>query len=197
MRARLALAASGVALELREILLKNKPQAMLQISPKSTVPVLQLANAQVMEESIEIMLWALRQNDPLELLPAKHSKIMMNLIDVNDFEFKSKLDKYKYSDRHPQKSRLAYRQDCEFFLQSLDNRLTEQAFLMANSLSLADLAIFPFIRQFAAVDQQWFDCCPYKALRKWLTKQMESNLFGLIMKKYKPWVVPQMPLIVF
>ncbi|MDQ7048455.1 MAG: glutathione S-transferase [Enterobacterales bacterium] len=197
MRARLAIAASGIKVELREILLKNKPQAMLEISPKATVPVMQLTNGAVIDESIEVALWALQQNDPLELISAGDNNRQLELIATNDFEFKPKLDQYKYAVRFPQKSIQSYRQESEFFLQNLNDRLSIHAFLMGEQLSLADLAIFPFIRQFAAVDRPWFESSPYVALVSWLKQRVESSLFIQIMQKYKPWVAVKTPLIVF
>ena len=197
MRARLAIAASGIKVEIREILLKNKPQAMRHISPKATVPVLQLTNGAVIDESLEVMRWALQQNDPLGLLHSDDNKQSMKLIAALDYEFKPKLDQYKYAVRFPQKSMQIYRQESEFFLQNLNDRLSIHPFLLGEKLSLSDLAIFPFIRQFAAVDPLWFDSSPYKALNNWLKKHLESTLFIQIMQKYKPWVAAKKPLIVF
>jgi len=143
-RARLAIKISGIKVELREILLKDKPKEMLEISPKGTVPVLLLPDDLVIDESREIMMWALTQNDPenwLESIDKSNS-----LIDQNDNEFKPHLDHYKYADRFPEYSKENYREQTNAFLKQLDQRLNESRYLISDKISLADMAIFPFIR---------------------------------------------------
>lgn len=190
MRARLAIAYSGQSVQLREIILKEKPAHMLQLSSKATVPVLQLSNQDVLDESLDIMVWALSQHDPDAWLTADiHS--MLALIDENDFEFKGWLDKYKYADRFPEYCPTYYREQAEDFLLDLEQRLTISNYLFSNNISLADMAIFPFIRQFASVDKQWFEQSPYPNLRNWLSLLIDSPLFQSCMQKYPTWLSNQ------
>ncbi len=188
MRARLAIESSGTQLELREILLKDKPIQMTSVSEKATVPVLVLADGEVIDESLAIMYWALQQHDPDNLLAAKDEVEISQLIEMNDVQFKPLLDKYKYAVRFLEKSQHEYRKEGEFFLQELESRLIKSSFLLGRQLSLADIAIFPFIRQFAAVNRGWFDNCEFDYLKKWLEDRVESAEFDRIMIKYKPWV---------
>jgi len=205
MRARLALRVSGLALELREIVLKNKPQAMLDISPKATVPVLQLAAvgasaAVVIDESFDIMQWALTQSDPEHWLAA-WGKESQALVEENDRIFKTHLDHYKYADRFPEQRAEVYRQRGEVFLSDLEVRLLSHScagrrgYLMGTSVSLADMAIFPFVRQFAHVDKTWFEQSPYPALIDWLNELLKSDIFRSIMVKLKPWQPNNAPLL--
>ncbi len=195
-RARMALAQAGLAVELREVLLKDKPAAMLELSPKATVPVLQPANEQVIDESKHIMQWALNQHDPQGWLDAD-PEITRQLVHENDNGFKAALDRYKYHTRHPEQSREHYRARGEQFLQALENRLGENdgAGLTRASTALADIAIFPFIRQFAGADAGWFGSAPYPRLRQWLDGLVNGELFLRVMHKYKPWQPEQAPLI--
>ncbi|WP_342669264.1 glutathione S-transferase [Endozoicomonas arenosclerae] len=190
MRARLALTYSGSELEHREILLKNKPQAMLEASPKGTVPVLVLPEGKVIDESLDIMLWALAVNDPQNWLPesSEDKSAIMALIKKNDFEFKSQLDRYKYADRHPEHPMEYYRSQGELFLEQLDSLLSNQDYLMGDKLTLADMAIAPFIRQFAHVDRDWFYSTRYENLQQWLKAFLESKLFIQIMIKHPVWL---------
>lgn len=190
MRARLAIAVSGVFVEHREIVLRNKPQAMLAISPKGTVPVLQLVDGRVIEQSFDIMLWALAWNDPQQWLQGEKSlsDAAKVLIDTNDGPFKFWLDRYKYADRYPEHSAEYYRQQGEEFLQSLERLLGVQQYLVGASLSIADMAIFPFIRQFAAVDKAWFAASDYVRLQQWLDERLRSDLFSEVMFKRDCWV---------
>ncbi len=197
MRGRLALAYAGISVELREILLKDKPQAMLDISPKGTVPVLQLPDGQIIDESIDVMHWALAQNDPDGwLLPEQ--ELTAELIEQNDGPFKDALDRYKYHVRFPEHSREHYRALGEVFLQKLETLLedTQGKGLLRDRDSLADLAIFPFIRQFANTDNQWFESAPYPLLQNWLGQHVQSELFARVMKKYPLWVPGQDALVV-
>lgn len=193
MRARLAIAVSGVVVEYREIALRNKPQAMLDISPKGTVPVLQLADGRVIEQSVDIMLWALESNDPQQWLHGEKSlsDAAKILIDTNDGAFKFWLDRYKYADRYPEHPAHYYRQQAEKFLQYLESLLEMQAYLCGAHLSIADMAIFPFIRQFAAVDKTWFAASDFVRLQKWLDEQLLSDLFSAAMVKRDYWVLPE------
>jgi len=190
MRARLAIAYSQQYVQLREIVLKEKPPEMLQLSSKGTVPVLQLSNGEVLAESLDIMAWALSEHDPDNWL-AGDLHGMLALIDKNDFEFKTNLDRYKYADRFPEQSEVYYREQCEYFLVRLEQRLSINNYLFSAQLSLADIAIFPFIRQFAAVDKQWFTQSPYPHLQKWLDKLINTPLFHACMQKYPTWLDSQ------
>lgn len=187
MRARLAIAEAGVVVDLREIELRNKPQEMLAVSPKGTVPVLALANGSVIDESLDIMFWALAQNDPVGWLETAHLNDAKQLIAWNDGEFKYHLDRYKYADRYPEFSGPHYRQQGELFLTELELRLNQNQYLCGHHFSLADAAILPFIRQFAAVDANWFERSPYPAIRQWLNHFLASELFAVVMTKYPPW----------
>jgi glutathione S-transferase len=192
LRARLAIAVSGVCVEHREVALSNKPQAMLAISPKGTVPVLQLVDGRVIEESLDIMLWALALNDPQRWLQGEKSlpDAAKELIDTNDGPFKFWLDRYKYADRYPDYPAEHYRQQAEEFLQHLESLLGVQEYLLGAHLSIADMAIFPFIRQFAAVDKAWFAASDYGRLQRWLDEQLVSELFSEVMVKRDCWVPP-------
>lgn len=183
MRARMALSYAGIAVEIREISLKHKPAHMLQVSPKATVPVLVLPSGQVIDQSLEIMQWALQQHDADGWLSAdpQHSAL---LIAENDGSFKQSLDHYKYAVRFPQHSAEDYRQQGELFLAKLELLLQQSSFLLGNTISLADIAIFPFIRQFAAVDNHWFEAADYTKLKCWLQQLLDSTLFKRVMVKY-------------
>lgn len=190
-RARLGILFAGLKVELREVVLKNKPAQMLAISPKGTVPVLELAedeNAerQVIEESREIVEWALHQSDPHGLLNV--DLVSANaLIDRNDNEFKHWLDRYKYADRYPEQTQLEYRQQGEVFLQALEDLLVKSKYLLGDAISVADISIMPFVRQFAHVDRETFYTLPYPHLQHWLTQWLEHSVFQQAMLKYKPW----------
>ncbi|HUH58362.1 MAG TPA: glutathione S-transferase [Pseudomonadales bacterium] len=192
MRARLSLVFAGLQVELREIVLRNKPAQMLAISPKGTVPVLELlanddANENVViEESREILEWALKQNDPQGLLSVEPEKANA-LIDQNDNEFKQWLDRYKYADRYPEMTELEYRQKGEAFLQVLEELLTNNKYLLGSNISMADIGIMPFVRQFAHVNRDVFYSLPYPNLQQWLKDWLEHPIFKQVMIKYPPW----------
>lgn len=187
MRARMGLYSSGMTVELREVVLKDKPQHMLEISPKGTVPVLLLNNGHVLEESTDILNWALDQNDP-ERLKDEDQELAQRLIQQNDGSFKAALDRYKYPNRFPDEDCSTARDDGQAILQQLDENIqNNDGFLASRKLSRADIAIFPFIRQFAHVDREWFYGLPLPNLQKWLRERLESNLFKAIMPKYKQW----------
>ena len=191
MRARLGIVFAGQKVELREIVLKNKPAQMLAISPKGTVPVLELvasdgSGRQVVEESKEILEWALQQNDPQGLLDIDPASANA-LIERNDNEFKHWLDRYKYADRHPELSQLKYRQQGEIFLQALEDLLARNKYLLGDTISIADIGIMPFVRQFAHVDREVFFRLPYPNLQKWLTNWLEHPAFHQVMARFRPW----------
>jgi len=183
MRARMAIASSGIQVILREVSLRDKPQSLLDISLKATVPVLLTAEKRVIDESLDIMLWALQQSDPNAWL----KNINYALIENNDGPFKLWLDRYKYADRYPEQSQQFYRQQGEQTLLMLEQTLIDSAFLSGNSVTLTDIAIFPFIRQFVSVEQSWFEQAPYTKTRQWLDDLLTSELFQLTMHKYSPW----------
>lgn len=185
MRARLALVYAGIRVELREIALRNKPEQLLVISPKGTVPVLHLRDGRVIDESLDIMQWALAQHDPKHWLAMTEDS--RRLIAWNDGDFKYFLDRYKYADRYPDYPMQYYRQQAEVFLAELEGRLRACRYLSGKGFSLADAAIFPFIRQFAAVDDKWFQAGAYPALKIWLDDLSASALFNAVMLKYPVW----------
>jgi glutathione S-transferase len=181
MRARMALRYSGVPVEIIEVSLKAKPAEMLAISPKGTVPVLD-AGGQVIDESLEIMRWALAQNDPDNWLLGGDSRIA-ELIEANDQVFKVHLNRYKYAERYPEQPMEVYRAEGALFLQQLDELLEGRDYLLTDHPCLADIALLPFVRQFAHVDRDWFATTPYQRLQTWLQRFLESDLFTAIMKK--------------
>ncbi len=191
MRARLGIYLSNTCVDLREIVLKHKPQPMLDASPKGTVPVLLLANGEVIEESLDIMCWALQQSDPNNLLLAgnqRQQEIARALIETNDNEFKPWLDKYKYADRHPERCEQFYREQGERFIDQLETLLGKHQHLLGKCMSIADIAIFPFIRQFAGVNTTWFQQAPYPNVQRWLSAHIDSQPFKAIMNKYPTWL---------
>ena len=187
MRARLGILFAELQVELREIALKNKPSQMLAISPKGTVPVLQLTDGAVIEESRDIMVWALEQTDPHGLLNAAVLHQSHTLLDQNDNEFKHWLDRYKYADRHIEMTQTEYRQRGEEFLQVLEELLTKNSYLLGDSPTIADIGIMPFVRQFAHVDRDVFYSLPYPNLQRWLQHWLQHPLFLQAMTKFPLW----------
>jgi glutathione S-transferase len=181
MRARMALRYSAIPVDIVEVSLKAKPAEMLAISPKGTVPVLN-AGGQVIDESLEIMRWALAQHDPQGWLLDGDARIA-ELIEANDQGFKMQLNRYKYAERYPQQPMEVYRAEGALFLQKLNEMLKDRDYLLAERPSLADIALLPFVRQFAHVDREWFAQTPYVRLQAWLQRFLESELFTSIMKK--------------
>jgi glutathione S-transferase len=194
MRARMALKYSGIKVELREIDLDRPPEALLDISENATVPVLHLPDGTVFDESWDIVQWAVKQNDP-DLWLGENDQYLVEsdmLLEINDYSFKQDLDHYKYADRYPEHPMETYREQGEEFLQELEDQLSATRYLLADRLSIADIAIFPFIRQFAMVDEAWFEQAPYPNLRQWLSgfvdaDQYEGRLFSSVMNKYELW----------
>ncbi len=183
MRARMAIAVSGVKVELREVALRDKPAELGEVSPKATVPVLVLQNGAVIDESLDIMRWALGHSDPEGWLLRDDAV----LIAVNDGPFKKALDGYKYPDRVGAADGLAGRAQALVHLVALDDRLARNRFLHGPTCGLSDIALFPFVRQFAAVDQAWFGNQPLQALQAWLNELTRSALFDSIMQRYPQW----------
>ena len=184
MRARMGLVCAGVQCHVHEVVLRDKPPHMLAISPKGTVPVLQVTKDSVIDESLDIMRWALSQNDPEGLLQCDMREALA-LVNDNDGEFKRALDRYKYPNRYPEEDCTGARRQGGLFLQKLETRLKENKNLLSDWQTLADIAIFPFIRQFANVDRAWFDACDLPYLQKWLAAKLEGALFSQIMQKHK------------
>lgn len=190
MRARLALYASKTDYEHREIVLRNKPPQLLQASPKGTVPVFITKNGDVIDESLDIMLWALKSNDPMDLLfesDAATLNVMLGLVNQSDNEFKPLLDRYKYPNRYELDSGEPARDEAVIWLNKLNDMLEQHDYLFDDKVRLADYAIAPFVRQFAHVDRDWFFDQPWANLIKWLNAFLESDNFNNIMQKYKPW----------
>ena len=185
MRARMALAASGAEVMLREVLLKDKPVELLAASPKATVPVLVLSDGQVIEESLDIMQWALEYRDPLGWLDGV--ALDSEWISKCDGDFKHWLDRYKYAERHPEHSAEGYRKNAEGFIQKLEEQLSVSDWMGGDAANAVDIALFPFIRQFAGVDPSWWQNAPYPSVRRWLENWLNSELFSAIMIKYRRW----------
>lgn len=192
MRARLALQASGIVYEHREVALKAKPAEMLKASPKGTVPVLCLASGEVLEQSLDIMQWALVQQDPHGWLPvSEQAKASADaLIAVNDGEFKANLDRYKYPQRFGLNDGLTHRELGAAWLRELDWQLQTASHLSGECWGLADACIAPFVRQFARTDRAWFDAQPWRHLSSWLTTFETSEAFAAVMHKHPLWVSP-------
>ena len=189
MRARMALSYAGIQVEIREIALREKPAHMLAVSPKGTVPVLVLASNEVLEQSLDIMDWALQQSDVDEWIIQDQAgqKLTADLIATNDGAFKKSLDKYKYAIRFPENPPEIYRAQGEEFLQRLEILLQQNTYLCRNTISKADVAIFPFVRQFSMVDENWFERADYLLLKAWLNGLLNSQLFLGVMQKYPVW----------
>lgn len=191
MRARLAIFKAQQTVLLRDLVLSNKPAEMIAVSPKGTVPVLVLTNGRVIEESLEVMLWALQQTDPDDLfhcddegaLPA-----MLSLISTFDNDFKTSLEAYKCAKRYQEDNVDECRIVCQQYIEQLEQRLTEHRFLMSDKESLADIALVPFIRQFARVERQWYLQSPYPKVRRWLNSYLQSPVFTKVMAKHPLWV---------
>jgi glutathione S-transferase len=197
MRARLAVAAGQVQCQLREVVLRNKPQTMLSASPKGTVPVLVLSTGEVIEESLDIMLWALQQNDPGQWLSPEHESVemMMALIASCDQVFKYHLDRYKYPQRYEDTESEPHGQAGVAWLKQLETRLQSSRYLFGERPCLADMAIMPFVRQFARTDLHWFNAQALTHVNAWLSAWLDSPLFLRIMEKYKPWEEGDPPIV--
>lgn len=208
MRARLGILLARQSVLIRAVVTKNKPKEMLEISPKGTVPVLIIAHDEtniempnskgelaegsvIIDESLDIMLWALKLNDPQDLLYAKKEgalEEMLSLIKTNDKQFKPNLEVYKLAKRFHKDSEVKDRELCEMFVAGLEVRLEEHDYLMGDRASLADYALLPFVRQFARVDRKWYLQSPYPRLRNWLDRHLHVPLFTKAMAKYPLWL---------
>lgn len=185
MRARLGIWSSGLAVELREIVLRDKPQDMLIASPKGTVPVLVLADGAVIEESRDIMVWALTQSDPEAVFAGSDDP----LIDECDGPFKAALDRYKYPEKYDggMDDREYQREIGADFLRELDFHIEGKSGLGGDRLTFVDYAILPFVRQYAHVDLEWFMTRDWPHLIRWLEAFKGSPRFDAIMQKHAPW----------
>ena len=187
MRARMALKYAGIELEHREIALREKPKSMLLASPKGTVPVL-CVDGKVFDQSLDIMRWALDNADP-DGWKNVNSEIANSWIEKNDGEFKALLDQYKYPNRYPELNpEEVLNTAIEFMLKPMETNLQQTKHLIGDQISWVDVAIFPFIRQFAAVNPQRFEDLPLPATRKWLSQHIESELFHSVMEKHPTWL---------
>ena len=197
MRARLAIAASGQQVVLREILLRDKPAAFVAASPKATVPVLQLADGTVIDESRDIMMWALNQSDPDAWLAVwqRDQDAALRFLDQLDGPFKAHLDRYKYASRYDKSAAMLHRDSGAAFLADLDRTLSGQAALSGAAAGLLDYASLPFVRQFRIADPQWFDAQPWPLLHRWLAAFLTSPRFAGIMHKYVPWDAAASPVL--
>jgi len=194
MRARLAILMSQQSVLIRAIVMQNKPAEMLALSPKGTVPVLVLSTesgTHVIDESLDIMLWALNLSDPDNLLYADDEKAlpeMLAIINENDQHFKPNLERYKRAKRFHGDDEEECRLQCEPFIQALEQRLSQHLFLMGPTPSLLDFALLPFVRQFSRVNKQLYRHGPYTHLKKWLEHHLQSQLFAKAMLKYPLWL---------
>ena len=187
MRARMALKYSGIEFEHREIELRNKPKSMLLASPKGTVPVL-CVNGLVLDQSIDIMRWALEQSDPDEWLKVD-ATLAQQWIERNDGPFKVLLDQYKYPNRFPElKQAEVLDSASKLMLEPTEAALQSKLYLLGSDLSWVDIAIFPFVRQFSMVNLQKFNDLPFPKTKQWLNQLLESELFNAVMSKYPVWV---------
>ncbi len=180
----MALRCAEIKVEIREISLRDKPAELLKISPKGTVPVLVTGNGMVIDESLDIMRWALSQYDPHGWLSRVGSEEHQAWIISNDTSFKHWLDRYKYAERYPEFDRNHYRDEgLSCLVYKMENHLSKHPFLGGDQAGLSDVAIFPFIRQFAAVDSAWFEASPCISTNKWLKYWLQSELFNQVMEK--------------
>jgi glutathione S-transferase len=191
MRARLAVLISGTAVELREVKLRDKPTQLLDVSPKATVPVLVLPSGRVIDESLDIMHWALAQNDPFNWLSGEDNI----LITSNDGPFKMALDRYKYPHRFGLTESISDRTKGLEWLTRLDDRLLKNTWLVGEVCTVSDIAIFPFVRQFVATDREWFATQTLVHLDDWLNRLTESDLFCAAMTRYAPWKLGDAPIL--
>jgi len=187
-RARLALCQAGVPVELREVDLKQKPAALLAVSPQATVPVLDAGPGRVLTQSLDIMRWALSQADDARWLQAGDRPTPRRLVATTDSDFKHWLDRYKYAERYPERGPDAYRDEgVRCLIDPLETALRSTGHLGGDGPCWADAAVFPLVRQFAAVDAAWWAAAPWPATRQWLTRWQGSPLFAACMHRYPLW----------
>lgn len=189
MRAHMALKYAGLKIILRDVKLSDLPAEVLAVSPHATVPSLGISENEYMDESWDIVKWAVQQNDPGNWLGENNEYLneAEMLVEINDFSFKDDLDHYKYADRYPEHPMEYYRENGEEFLEELTELLQQNTFLSADHIAITDIAVFPFIRQFAMVDKEWFDKSPYPELQRWLLAMLSSEWFIEAFKKHETW----------
>lgn len=192
MRARIAIYYSKQPIVLRDVVLSNKPEPMLVASPKGTVPVLVLPDKEqkIIDESLEVMLWALGKSDPDDFLQSHNDEALTHMLAIItrfDNDFKTCLEAYKCAKRYHEDDLIQRREACEVYIQTLERGLTEHEYLMSSKPSLLDIALLPFIRQFARVERQWYLQSPYPLTRKWLTNYLQSPMFTKVMAKFPLW----------
>ena len=191
MRARMGICLAQQPVNLRPIVLKNKPAEMLIASPKGEVPVLVINHNNIIDESLDIMIWALKNNDPNNLLYTHQPdtfQSMISIINKHDDQFTKLLSQYKVSKRYHKLSEQNDRERCEKYVYWLEQQLTQHNFIMGKHPSIVDYAVLPFIRQFAKVDRKWYRQSPYPNLRNWLNHHLQSNVFSKAMVKHPLWL---------
>ncbi len=194
MRARMALLVAGIAFDAFEIVLRDKPAALLALSPKATVPVLQLPDGRVLDQSWDVMRWAFEPDDPQDGWSRAQTPANLALLSNNDGEFKHHLDRYKYPERYAGADRDAHRQQAlAALLEPLEQRLQAHPYLGGDTSCATDIAIFPFVRQFAAVEPAWFAQQPLPALQAWLAQWLNSALFDACMARLPRQTVTPFP----
>ena len=186
-RARYTLCLLNIQVEIREVVLRNKPEALLRLGGRSSVPQLISADGERHPESMDIVRWALAQSQGVLTYSAFEEKQIAAWLFQTDHRFKFWLDKYKYADRHPDFSEAYYRAQGERFLRRLERTLSQQAYLLGDKMSIADVLVFPFIRQFRGVDSHWFDQSNYTYVKAWLTQILEDEVFAKVMVKLPAW----------
>ena len=187
MRARMAIHISSQKCEIREVLLRDKPPSMLEYSSKGTVPVLVLQSGEVIDESLDVIDWALNLNDPDNWQRSKDKENTKELIKINDGEFKHHLDRYKYSKRYDNEDPEFHRKKCLSFIEKDNSELQNSKYIFDDEISYIDISLLPFIRQFRIADNEWFDELPYENVKSWLSNFLNSELLKSIMYKYDLW----------
>ena len=187
MRARMAIHISSQKCEIREVLLRDKPPSMLEYSSKGTVPVLVLQSGEVIDESLDVIDWALNLNDPDNWQRSKNNEKTKELIKINDGEFKYHLDRYKYSKRYDNEDPEFHRKKCLSFIEKVNSELQNSKYIFDDAISYIDISLLPFIRQFRIADNEWFDELPYENVKSWLSNFLNSELLKSIMSKYDIW----------
>ncbi|CAK2399491.1 Glutathione S-transferase [Vibrio crassostreae] len=190
MRGRMGIALSQQKVLLREIVTKDKPSELLASSPKGTVPVLVLPQGTIIEQSIEVMIWALEQNDPQDLLRSSEPELnqeILELIARNDNEFIGHLEKYRASVRYRNIDTEQRRKACEGFISELESKLAQHEYLFGDTPSLTDFAVMPFVSQFVRVEKKWFVKSEYQNVGRWLRAHLDSKLYTQVMKQYPLW----------
>jgi len=196
MRARIAIFKSKQPIELRDVKLDNKPAAMLTASPKGTVPILVVSSDEIIDESIDVMVWSLTQSDPDNLLLASANSAgdvtnklseLLAFIHICDSEFKGCIERYKCAKRYHEPNLLERRQDCEVYIKDLEQRLSQHDYIFGDDESLVDIALLPFIRQFAKIERQWYVQADYPNVKRWLNTYLQSAMFNKVMTQNPIW----------